>query len=57
MTEHCETINLSVELQENGIIRLPNGRLIARLCCEDEGYDFEGIRKISTMEGADLGQG
>jgi hypothetical protein len=48
--ETCETVKLNVELQENGIIRLSNGRLIARLNFETVGYDFNEIRSMKTAE-------
>lgn len=50
VSEGCETFQLEVELQANGIIRLLNGRLIARLCCKEDGYDFEGIKQVLLDE-------
>jgi hypothetical protein len=47
MCDYCGSIEIKVILQENGIIRLPDGRLIARLCCEDRGFDY---KKISSLE-------
>jgi hypothetical protein len=47
--DFIETLHVKVEIQSNGIIRLEDGRMIARLS-QDCGITFEDIRS----EGCDV---
>lgn len=50
--DSCKTIKLTVDLQENGIIRLSsNGRLLGRLT-EDEEVNFEKLVEKSMETGS-----
>ena len=41
MSDVCQTKIVEVEIQENGIIRGPDGRIIARLTDDNDFYDLE----------------